>query len=118
MTAATWLRTVARHGGTCRLDERRRVWVTPATALTPALRHAFPALKAAVVAQLVGCGTVGGRAAVPAQTFPCPGCGRPLPASRRRDRDFTVCVCCKLDAIEQRRARPAYLRGVSREPAR
>jgi hypothetical protein len=109
MTAATWLRAVTRRGGTCRLDECRRVWVSPRTALTPALRQAFPALKATVIAQLVGCGAVGGRTGVTAPTFPCPGCGRPLPAARRRDRDFTVCVCCKLDAIERGGARPPYL---------
>jgi hypothetical protein len=39
-----------------------------------------------------------------ALTFPCPGCGRSLPAVRRTDRDFTVCVGCKLDAISKRLA--------------
>jgi len=37
-------------------------------------------------------------------TIPCPGCRRLIPASRAADRDFRVCVCCKLDAIEQRHA--------------
>jgi hypothetical protein len=36
-----------------------------------------------------------------ARTFPCPGCRRALPISRQQDRDFTVCVCCKLDRIGQ-----------------
>jgi hypothetical protein len=35
---------------------------------------------------------------------PCPGCGRLLPAVRFTDRDFTVCVCCKVAAIERRLA--------------
>jgi hypothetical protein len=108
MTASVWLRVVARRGGTCRLDECRRVWVRPKTALTPALRAAFPELKAALVAVLVGCGSVSASPA-PTPTFPCPRCRRPLPAARRQDRDFTVCVCCKLDVIERGGARPPYL---------
>jgi hypothetical protein len=102
MTATAWMAAVTRRGGTCRLDERRRVWVVPRTALTSALREAFPDLKTAIVAALVGCGSVA-RSPVPgAPTFPCPGCGRALPVVRQTDRDFTVCVCCKLDAIERR----------------
>jgi hypothetical protein len=38
-----------------------------------------------------------------------------LAVSRRADADFTVCVCCKLDAIERRRDRPTYLTAVRRE---
>jgi hypothetical protein len=101
MTAPAWLAALTRRGGTCRLDERRRVWVSPRTALTPALREAFPDLKAALVAVLVGCGSVS-TSPPPTPTIPCPGCGRQLPAARRGDRDFTVCVCCKLAAIERR----------------
>jgi hypothetical protein len=98
MTAAAWLAAVARRGGTCHLvDEGRRVWVSPRTALTPALREAFPDLKP-LVATLVGCGHVTRSLTPGARTVPCPGCGRALPAARRTDRDFTVCVCCKLDA--------------------
>jgi 5-methylcytosine-specific restriction endonuclease McrA len=104
MTARAWLAAVTRRGGTCRLDEGRRVWVSPRTALTPALREAFADVKPAVVAALVGRGRAARRATPGAGTFPCPGCGRALPAVRRTDRDFTVCVCCKLDAISKRRA--------------
>jgi ribosomal protein L37AE/L43A len=52
MTAAAWLEAIIRRGGTCRLDEGRRVWVSPRTALTPALREAFPSVKAAIVGRL------------------------------------------------------------------
>jgi hypothetical protein len=31
--------------------------------------------------------------------FLCPGCRRALPASRRHDPDFTICVCCKLERL-------------------
>jgi hypothetical protein len=48
MTAAAWLQAVARRGGTCRLDGQGQVWVTPRSALTPALREAFPAVKAVI----------------------------------------------------------------------
>ena len=94
---------LARRGGTCQIDEGRRVWVRPRTALTPALREAFADLKPALVAALVGCGRVARGPTPGARTFPCPGCGRALPAVRRTDRDFTVCVCCKLDRIERSR---------------
>jgi hypothetical protein len=101
MTAIAWLAAVRRRGGTCRLDERGRVWVVPQGVVTPQLRAAFPELKAEIVAVLVERGGVTGSDA-PAATFPCPGCGRALPVARSRDPDFTVCVCCKLDEIERR----------------
>jgi hypothetical protein len=44
--------------------------------------------------------------AAAAATIPCPRCGRRLPAIRATDPDFTMCVCCKLDRIEQRHGRP------------
>jgi hypothetical protein len=42
---------------------------------------------------------------VTGKTFPCPRCRRALPISRSRDKDFTMCVCCKLDLIEARHRR-------------